>query len=339
MVSGNKKLAILFAGQGAQSPGMGKSLYDCSAAARDIFDSAGDELKSLIFKGSADELKDTRVTQPSVYTVDMAAWAAFSEATELAGIYIKSQRCGMIVQDSIGIVGMAGFSLGEYAAMTAAGILPSFEEGLDLVRKRSEFMSMAGRYEDGSPRGAMAAVLGKREDVLDIVKMAQGNYVLEAVNFNSPSQTVIAGDAVGIKAFQDKVKQSGKKMRAIPLPVSTAFHTSIMDPASEGIREAATAIKFGEAGYDLCLNLTGRYIAGSDGNIPDIMSKQVRNPVYWQECLETLKASGADTFIELGPGKTLSALVKKTIPGAEIYNIEDEESLNNTISALKNNIN
>jgi len=342
MVAVNKKIAILFAGQGAQSPGMGKNLYECSPAARKIIDSAGSELKSLLYEGSQNDLNDTLVTQPAVYAVDMAAWEAFKEKIDETSLSETTRSVDITGAGKANITegvkacitGMAGFSLGEYAAMTAAGIISTFEEGLELVRRRSSFMAEAGRYKDGNPRGAMAAVMGKHDEIIEILEKSQGDHVLEGVNFNSPSQIVIAGDAKGIDAYILNVKASKKRLKVKPLPVSSAFHTSIMEPASKRIKSKASEIGFGKAKYDLCLNHTGRFMKASDGDIHVIMSRQIKNPVYWQKSLETLRDAGTKIFIELGPGKTLSGFVKKTIPGAEFHNIEDEESLNNTIDAL-----
>ncbi|MDR0817914.1 MAG: ACP S-malonyltransferase [Clostridiales Family XIII bacterium] len=324
------KIAVTFAGQGAQYPGMGKDLYDGSPAARTIFDAAGAELTEIIFNGTAEQLKDTRVTQPAVYTVDMAAWAAFTEA------------CSAAPDDGLGddgpvieIIGTAGFSLGEYAALTAAGVIPSFETGLELVRKRALLMAEAGRHADGSPRGAMAAVLGARADVIEVVAASQGDHVLEAVNFNSPAQTAIAGDAEGIAAFSKNAKESGRKLRAIPLAVSSAFHSSIMEPAAAGIGEAASAISFGEPGYEVYLNLTGKPLSEYAGTVNEIMMQQVKSPVFWQETLENLAEAGAQTVLELGPGKTLTGLAKKTIPDTRALQAEDIQGIRDALDAIR----
>lgn len=315
-------VAVTFAGQGAQYPGMGKDLYDGSPAARAIFDTAGAELRDIIFNGTAEQLKETRVTQPAVYTVDMACWAALSEALD---------------GNEIEIIGFAGFSLGEYAALTAAGVIPSFEIGLDLVRKRAALMADAGRHADGRLRGVMAAVIGAREDVVDVVRAAQGDYVLEAVNFNAPTQTAIAGDAEGIAAFTEYAKASGKRLRVIPLAVSSAFHSSIMEPAGVGIGEAASLIAFEPPRHEVYLNLTGDVLSADFRTVQEIMTLQVKSPVFWQETMENLAAAGAQIVVELGPGSTLTGLAKKTIPGVRALNADDVKGIKEVVSMMARN--
>ncbi|MDR2486997.1 MAG: ACP S-malonyltransferase [Clostridiales Family XIII bacterium] len=322
-----KKIAALFAGQGAQCPGMGKDLHEASAAARAVIDSAGVELQRLMFDGPEDALKDTRVTQPAVYTVDLAAWAAFTERPDF--------------EERIEVVGMAGFSLGEYAAFTAAGLIPSFAEGLALVRRRSALMADAGRHGDGSPRGAMAAVIGSRAEVLEAVRdvhdsagLEARGLVLEAVNFNAPTQTVVAGDAEAIDQLAARAKEVGRKLKIIPLPVSTAFHTEIMRPAAEGIRQAAQDIQFGTPTCPVFLNLTGRPIAEYAGSVDEVMGRQAMSPVYWQETLEAISALGVDAVVEFGPGKALTGFVKKSLPGILAMNVSDVASLEEAWASL-----
>jgi [acyl-carrier-protein] S-malonyltransferase len=330
-----KRIAAVFAGQGAQYPGMGKSLYEESAAARAVFETAGEKVTRDCFEATREELNMTDVTQPAVYTVDMAAWAAFAE--RLAGL--KSA--------AVEIIGMAGFSLGEYAAFTVAGVIPDVKVGIELIRERGRLMAAAGRHADGSPRGAMAAVLGAREDILELVENARGSWMLEAVNLNAPTQTVIAGDAEAIGEFGALAKSSDRKLRVMPLPVSTAFHSPIMAPASEGIREAASKIAFGEPAYELYLDMTAgtltEYLrAAPDGEasadvaaaIPGIMAEQVKSPVRWQEITEALAAAGAEAIVEFGPGKTLTGLAKKTAPGVTALNVQDAESLEETVRTV-----
>jgi [acyl-carrier-protein] S-malonyltransferase len=253
---------------------------------------------------------------------------------------------------------MAGFSLGEYAAFTAAGVIPDIGSGVELIKKRGAFMAEAGRHADGSARGAMAAVLGAREDILALVEVSRGEggeYVLEAVNYNAPTQTVIAGDAEAIEIFAAKAKESEKKLRVMPLPVSTAFHSPIMESASERIREAASFMDFYLPRHMLYLNMTGErfsdFIAGEDAKgitlkgsltgadmsllIPDIMARQVKSPVLWQQIMENIAASGAELIIEFGPGKTLTGLAKKSAPGVTALNVQDAESLETAVRALR----
>jgi [acyl-carrier-protein] S-malonyltransferase len=353
---GVRKIAAVFAGQGAQYPGMGKSLYDASAAARAVFDAAGEKVKRDCFDATQEELNMTDVTQPAVYAVDMAAWAAFAEGL---GIETPADRPGMEASverldigasenegsESVVIAGMAGFSLGEYAAFTAAGVIPDVATGIALIKERGRLMAAAGRRDDGSSRGAMAAVLGVRGDILELVESARGDLVLEAVNLNAPTQTAIAGDAEAIENFAEKAKASGKKLRVIPLPVSTAFHSPIMTPASDGIREAASKIAFGDPAYDIYLDMTAGTLAeyagdafvkapGGGSVIPDIMAKQVMSPVRWQEITEALAAAGAEAIIEFGPGKTLTGFTRKTTPDVIALNVGDAESLDETLSRL-----
>lgn len=164
---------------------MGKSLYDHSSKSQRIFDLAGDEIKNWCFEGSKDILKQTNVTQPCIYTVELAAYEAFMEA--LSGL-TDSKR------DSIEISGMAGFSLGEYAALTAGGVIQDFQAGLNIVRQRGQWMNEAGKDADGENKGGMIAAFGERERIIQCVEKARETGILEAVNFNSPVQTVVAGD-------------------------------------------------------------------------------------------------------------------------------------------------
>ncbi|MDR1953341.1 MAG: ACP S-malonyltransferase [Clostridiales Family XIII bacterium] len=324
------KIGILFSGQGAQYSGMGRSLYDNCPKAKEIFDMAGDEIKRRCFEGSDEDLKQTEITQPVVYTVSMAAWAAFKDLLETE-----------LPAGRVEVAGMAGFSLGEYAAYTASGIIRDFETGLALVKKRGAFMSEAGRYADGSPRGAMAALMGNREAILRSVEAARGDDVFEAVNFNAPNQTVAAGDAAAIERLKIRAKADGVKI--IPLNVSTAFHTPIMMPASEELRRFTEDFIFETPNTPLYSNITGRKLMDDKPEdmpvsawVRDRMSQQVMCPVYWQETIESMAADGICYFIETGPGKTLAKLVKRSSPEASAFNIEDVESLMNTIGELKN---
>ncbi|MDR3305025.1 MAG: ACP S-malonyltransferase [Clostridiales Family XIII bacterium] len=328
------RLAIIFAGQGAQKQGMGKSLAGASAAARDVFDRAGEEIRYDCFEADADRLKETEVTQPAVYTMDYAAYAALLEA------------CGEKLPR---ILGTAGFSLGEYAAFAAAGVIGSFEEGLELVKKRGLLMKAAGRYADGSPRGAMAAAMGDPAAAILLTEKARGDDVLEAVNFNSPAQTVVAGDAAAIERFRDLAKaDKSLGVKAIPLPVSTAFHSPIMAPAAAGFAEVVSAYGFGRPKYKVYLNITGEGLDGgtadadvNDGEaafsdtVRDVMTRQMKSPVRWQTTIENMARDGINTIVEAGPGRTLSGLAKKTVPELAVFHVEDAESLAEAAAYLR----
>ena len=344
------KYAVVFAGQGAQKPGMGKSLYEASAAARAIFDRAGDGIKHDCFEADAERLMQTEVTQPAVYTMDMAAYAALREALGLgdegspepsgagAGGFPEPSGAGAGGFPEPSCV--AGFSLGEYAALTAAGVIDSIETGLELVRERSLLMRDAGTNPDGSAKGTMAAGMGDPEKVLALVEKARGDGILEAVNFNSPQQTVVAGDVAAVGRFASLAGEDRSYgVKAIPLPVSGAFHTPIMNPAAEGLAEFLAGYTFGEPAIPVFLNATGG--AFSDYSNKDIsekvraiMVRQVKSPVHWKLTIEAMAAAGIETVIEVGPGKTLSGLAAKTVPGLRVLHVEDAESLLDTVRTV-----
>ncbi|MDR2156475.1 MAG: ACP S-malonyltransferase, partial [Clostridiales Family XIII bacterium] len=296
------KIGLLFSGQGAQYGGMGRRLYDECPAGKAIFDRAGGEIRRWCFDGDKETLTETRITQPAIYTVSMAAWAAFEEAIA------RELRA-----EDVEIAGAAGFSLGEYAAYTAAGVIGDFETGLAIVRKRGEFMSEAGRHPDGAPRGAMAALMGAREAALRSVEAAKGKDVLEAVNFNAPNQTVAAGDAEAVERLKVCGKAAGLKV--IPLHVSTAFHTPIMIPAAENLRRFLTPFAFGAPRVPVYSNVTGKDVLDGkpenvalDAWIRERMAEQAMRPVYWQETIENMFGDGIRVFVEFGPGRALTKL-------------------------------
>ena len=335
MDNNNFKYAIVFAGQGAQKPGMGKSLYENSNAARAVFDQAGEEIKFDCFEADAERLKQTDVTQSAVYTMDMAAFAALMEDLGVTE--------GAFPEPSA----VAGFSLGEYAAFTAAGIIENIETGLELVKNRSLFMKEAGTNPDGSQRGSMAAGMGSKEAVLELVEKTREDGILEAVNFNCPQQTVVAGDVIAVERFAKLAKENRNfGVKAIPLPVSGAFHSPLMRPASDRMKDALESYSFGTPKYTVYLNETGEpleaYGSASDSDISDmsakartIMTQQMQSPVLWQKTIENMRDAGIDLIIEVGPGKTLTGLTKKIAPELTALHVEDKESLDNVIAFVK----
>jgi len=325
------KIGLLFVGQGAQYSGMGKSLYENSKAAKEVFDEAGNQIKEWCFEGSEATLKLTHVTQPCIYTVSMAAYQAFCEAIS------KPDKMSC---DSIEIAGVAGFSLGEYSALTAAGIIENTKQGLSIVMQRGELMFNAGRDDNGNQKGGMFAAFGKRQDILKCVDDARQNGILEGVNFNSKTQTVVAGDKDALERFKQIATES--KIKVIPLNVSTAFHSPMMVPASEPIRQILLDSDLKMPKTKVYCNVTGdNMFSGKEitsenlsEHVANIMAKQTKSPIYWQETMENMARDGIEIFIEMGPGNVLSGLVRKTLSEVTILNVEDIESLDRTMQKL-----
>lgn len=322
------KIGIVFAGQGAQYSGMGKDLYDSYPQAKEIFDLAGDQIKEWCFEGDAETLKQTHVTQPTIYTVSMAAYKALLAELEKNGL-----------SDKLEIDAVAGFSLGEYSALTAAGVIPKISEGVEIVAQRGTLMQEAGRDEDGNAKGTMAAALGKREKILDLVEQAREDGILEGVNFNSPKQTVVAGDKAAVARFAELAKEN--RIKAIPLSVSTAFHSPMMIPAAEKLKDVLRQAELKMPEITVYADVTADDIMkGYDGGdlkdyLVEIMAKQAMSPVYWEEIIRRFEADGVKAIIEVGPGTTLSGLTKKTCKEIAALNVENVETLQETIAQLK----
>ena len=302
------KIAFVFAGQGAQYSGMGQSLCEMSPAARAVFDVA-DKLRpgtsQQCFTAPVEELSITENTQPCLYCVDLAAAEALEEAGVRADV-------------------AAGFSLGEVAALSFAGVF-SPEEGFDFVCKRGQAMQKAGEENPG----AMAAVLKLTNEQVE--ELCQGFEQVWPVNYNCPGQLVCAGEAAQIDAFCEKVQQAGG--RAKKLAVSGGFHSPFMESASEELREVLGDVDVREPEVPVYANLNARpYTAGS---AKELLIQQVKNPVRWQETVERLAQLGVDTFIECGPGTTLCGLIRKTVKGATVLNVQDAETLRAAVEAVK----
>jgi [acyl-carrier-protein] S-malonyltransferase len=303
---------------------MGNSLYENSLAAKKIFDAAGEEIKEWCFNGTKEMLRMTKITQPSIYTVTMAAYVALLEELEKWNI------------NDIEIVGMAGFSLGEYAALTAAGSIDDYKKGIGIVTKRGQWMNEAGLDQNGEPLGGMMAAFGERHHILECVDLCREDGILEGVNFNSPSQTVIAGSKDALERFKRKAKELGH-IKAIPLSVSTAFHSSMMLPSVEKLKKLLIEENLHQPIGRIYSNVTGKLIE-ENADMAELMAKQAMSPVYWQETIESMLKDGVELFIEIGPGTTLSGIVNKINHEINTAHVQDMDSLEHTIGVLKGEI-
>ena len=322
--------AFLFAGQGAQYPGMGKDLYDHFPAARAVFERAGERIRDLCFEGTAEELKNTANTQPCVYTVTMAAYMAFMEEYE--------KQAGEKARPAA----LAGFSLGEYSALTAAGVIRSVEDGAELMSRRGEWMNEAGLGSDGEPAGAMIAAMGKRAKIEAAVEEARGGGILTAANLNAPLQTVVSGDRAAVDRFEELA--GTQKIRTVRLAVGSAFHSPMMQPASEKMRALIQEKELGASTAPVYANLTGAPVseyrrAGNEGpqtkeDLADLLALQLMSPVRWDATMSALKEQGIDTFVEFGPGTTLCGLARNNIKKAVTYHVEDSASLKEAVEGL-----
>ena len=349
------KIGLLFAGQGAQYPGMGKDLYDHIPVAKEVFDQAGEEIKSWSFEGTKEMLRQTQITQPCIYAVTMAAYAAFQ--LELAKLNQELSSQGKKIE----VAAMAGFSLGEYAALTAAGVIDGIDKGLAIVRLRGNLMNEAGKDADGENRGGMIAAFGDRQDILDVVELAREDGILEGVNFNSGVQTVVAGDKQALERFSRRAKEASAHLKVIPLSVGSAFHSPMMEPAAEPLLQVLLDAELKEPSLPVYSNSTGKPLMESlDGIVSQssltagllsqdsrgaelslsqklavFMAEQVRKSVYWQEVVQNMHADGLDYLVEIGPGDTLSGLVRKIDHNIKTTNIDSTETLAAAMASLR----
>lgn len=308
------KIAFIFAGQGAQYIGMGKDLYENIKESREIFEKAdkalGFSISNLCFEGSKEDLDKTENTQPAIVTTSIAAL----KALEVNGIK------GEVV---------AGLSLGEYSALVYSGVL-EFKDAVKLVKKRGKFMQEA--VPEGI--GTMAAIMGlDRDKVNEACELSKDAGIIEVANYNCPSQIVIAGEIKAVNAACDKAKELGAK-RAMILPVSAPFHTSMLKEAGERLYKELQNMELADMKVPVMTNVTGDYIKDK-GSIKELLRKQVKSSVMWEDIIRGMIRDGINTFIEIGPGKALSGFVKKIDRNVKVLNVEDLKSLNATIEALK----
>ncbi|OEU59340.1 MAG: malonyl CoA-acyl carrier protein transacylase [Desulfuromonadales bacterium C00003094] len=301
------KVAFIFPGQGSQYPGMGKDLADNFAAAREIFEEANDclgfDVAKLCFDGPESDLQLTANTQPAILTVSIAAQRVIASECGLTAAYT------------------AGHSLGEYSALVCAGAL-SFAEAVATVRQRGLFMQEAVPVGVGT----MAAIIGLDGSVLEEVcqQAAEGEVVAPA-NFNSPGQVVIAGHVTAVERAMSLAKERGAK-RALALPVSAPFHCSLMIPAAEQLAKVLDSVTIGALTIPVVSNVEAQ--AYSDAQrVKELLVSQVSSPVRWEESVQNMAALGVDQFVEIGPGKVLSGLVKRIARGLALHNVQDAAGL------------
>lgn len=307
-----KKYALVFPGQGAQKPGMGKDLYENSEAAKKVFETAnrvlGYDIADLCFNGSEEDLMKTINSQPCILTVSLAALEALRE------------------QVDIEVACTAGHSLGEYAALYAAGAV-DLETVLKLIQRRSELMNEAAENTNGS----MAAVIGlDNETVINLTKEIDNVYV---ANFNSPGQVVITGGKEEINNNLDKFKEAGAK-RVLPLAVSGAFHSPLMNSASEKFEQFVNDFEFNDTQISVYKNVDAE--PATKGNeFRNELPKQICSSVRWTQTINNIEKEGITNFIEIGPGKVLAGLNKKINAELTTLNIFDYESLMSVVSEIK----
>jgi len=303
------KVAFVFPGQASQYSGMGKELAEKYPLARAVFDEAdkalGFSVSKLCFEGTEDDLKLTANTQPAILTVSVAAARVLAEKG--------------ITPDFV-----AGHSLGEYSALVAAGSL-KFAEAVKLVRKRGTYMQEAVP----AGQGAMAAIMGLSPAVVqDACKRAAESEICSPANLNSPEQTVVSGHAGAVKRAVEIASQLGAK-RSMVLPVSAPFHSALMMPAQEKLEKDLSAVEFAELQVPLVTNVDADSIRQGE-EARSALIRQVTMPVRWEESMRMLLDEGVNTFVEVGPGRVLTGLMRQIERSVATLNVEDEKSLQAT---------
>ena len=310
------KIAFLFPGQGSQAVGMGKDLVDAFPTARAIFQEANDalgfDLSQLCFEGPEDDLKLTTNTQPAILTASIAALRVFQE------------------QIGLDVSFVAGHSLGEYSALVCAGAL-SFVDAVRTVRKRGQFM------QDAVPVGVgtMAAIMNLEQAKIEELckQVSKPDNIVMLANLNSPDQYVISGHVDAVNQVVELAKAAGAK-RAMLLPVSAPFHSSLMKPAAERLAEVLRGIAFNDLNIPL-INNAETDLLNSGATARESLIRQMYKSVQWEASMRKLVAQGVTTFIEIGPGKVLTGLLKRIEKTATGLNVSDVKSIESVVQTLK----
>ena len=307
------KIAFIFPGQGSQYAGMAKEFIENFPESKAVFETAnevlGYDLLDLCLNGPVEKLNLTETTQPALLAASIA-------------ILRPLERRGLVASAA------AGHSLGEYTAITAAGGF-ELKDAIALVRKRGRFMQEAVP----SGTGLMAAILGmERQDVEKTCLEAAKNGIVAPANYNSPGQIVVAGEKTAVEKFMELAKERGAK-KVIPLSVSVPSHCPLMKSAGERLAQELDKITINDLRIPIINNADAKFLRTAAELKPSLI-KQLSFPLYWEDSIKNMVADGYDTFIEIGPGKVLSGLVKRIAKDAKVLNVEDQKSMAETLSAV-----